>query len=164
MVIQILAQRPTTTLGVIKDYISRILQQEKLIIQQDQREIRAFREETEKLKSEIEELRTGHRIFQLSKCTMCSSPLDLPAAHFLCMHSFHQRCLADNEKECPICAPNNHKILDISKSLEEKAHDPSQFFWQLDQAADGFTTVADYFGRGIFQVIQQPSPPAPTKK
>ena len=28
----------------------------------------------------------------------CNSQLELPAVHFLCTHSFHQRCLIDNEK------------------------------------------------------------------
>ena len=31
-----------------------------------------------------------HQVFQLSKCSACHTPLDLPSVHFLCMHSFHQ--------------------------------------------------------------------------
>ena len=41
--------------------------------------------------------------FQGLKCHQCTSGLSLPAVHFLCMHSFHQRCVADSEQECPKC-------------------------------------------------------------
>lgn len=30
-------------------------------------------------------------IFQVSKCSVCSHPLELPSVHFLCQHSFHQQ-------------------------------------------------------------------------
>ncbi|KAH3745027.1 Vacuolar protein sorting-associated protein 11 [Pelomyxa schiedti] len=155
MVIQILAQKPTTTLGVVKDYISRILNQENKILQADLVRIRTLKEETEKMQTEIEELRTAPRIFQLSKCSSCQNPLELPAVHFLCMHSFHQRCLSD-EQGCPVCTPTNREIVNRHKALLKDAHDHKTFFWQLDQTPDGFTTVSDYFGRGIFQVLQEP--------
>lgn len=31
------------------------------------------------------------RIFQVQKCSGCEGNLDLPAIHFLCRHSYHQR-------------------------------------------------------------------------
>jgi len=43
------------------------------------------------MRNDIHELKTSAKIFQLMKCTLCSQALDLPAFHFLCMHSFHQR-------------------------------------------------------------------------
>jgi len=150
LVIQILSQKQSATLSLIKDYICRRLQQESQLIAEDYRQIRNYKEETKKMRSEIHELKTSARIFQLNKCTYCTSPLDLPAVHFLCMHSFHQRCLGENESECPVCAPQNKKILEIKRSLEENVGQHDQFFKQLEGSADGFTTVSDYFGRGIF--------------
>jgi vacuolar protein sorting-associated protein 11 len=93
------------------------------------------------------------RTFQLMKCSACSNPLDLPATHFLCMHSFHQRCLGDNERECPLCAPANRTILEIKRSQEANAARHDQFFRQLEAADDGFAVVADYFGRNVFNRI-----------
>ena len=87
------------------------------------------------------------------KCSACSNPLDLPATHFLCMHSFHQRCLGDNEKECPMCAPSNRTILEIKRSQEANASRHDQFYKQLEVADDGFSVVADYFGRNVFNRI-----------
>jgi len=81
--------------------------------------------------------------------------LDLPAVHFLCMHSFHQRCLGENESECPVCAPTNKKIIEYKRSLAEGVGEHDKFFKQLEGSQDGFSIVADYFGRGLFTQQQQ---------
>lgn len=165
LILQILAQNQTVTLGVVKDYITKRLQSESQFIAEDQRTIRTCTEETEKMKADIEELRTGAKIFQLSKCSACTSPLDLPAIHFMCIHSFHQRCLGENEKECPICAPNNRKIIEIQASLAEGATKHEDFFQKLEKdGKEGFYWVSEYFGRGLFNPKMQPDgPAAPTK-
>jgi len=31
------------------------------------------------------------RVFQVTRCSSCGLPLDLPTVHFMCKHSFHQR-------------------------------------------------------------------------
>ena len=67
--------------------------------------IRRLSEQTARMGSEVEQLRTSARIFQHSKCTACTAALDLPAVHFLCMHSFHTRCLGEDQADCPRCAP-----------------------------------------------------------
>jgi len=158
LVIQILAQKQTTTLSVIKDYITKRLQAENQAITEDLRSIRNYSDETEKMRHEIHELRTSAKIFQQSKCTVCQSALDLPAVHFLCNHSFHQRCLGENERECPICQSTNRKILEIKRSLTENAGQHDQFFKQLENASDGFSVVSEYFGRGIFNPTPDVAP------
>jgi len=149
LVIQILSQNKNTTLSVIKDYISRRLSQETQQIDKDYSLIKHFAEETEKMRTEINELRTNAKTFQQTKCIVCQSPLDLPSIHFLCQHSFHQRCLGDNERECPVCAPDNKRILEIKKSQSESAGQHDQFFKLLKTSPDGFSTIADYYGRSI---------------
>eukprot|EP01094_Clydonella_sp_ATCC50884_P020731 TRINITY_DN4366_c0_g1_i5.p1 TRINITY_DN4366_c0_g1~~TRINITY_DN4366_c0_g1_i5.p1 ORF type:complete len:934 (-),score=319.64 TRINITY_DN4366_c0_g1_i5:233-3034(-) len=158
LVIQILAQNKGTTLSVVKDYIIETLKQTHHLIREDKRQIREISEETDKMRTEIEELKTSAKIFQVSKCSACLNQLDphSTSVHFLCMHSFHQRCLGDSERECPICLPENKKILDIRRHLEENADQHDQFYKQLDCAVDGFSKVAEYFGRGIFQSIITP--------
>eukprot|EP01133_Synstelium_polycarpum_P001183 gene1183-1361_t len=149
LVIQILSQNKNTTLEVIKDYISRRLSQETQQIDKDYAQIRQYAEETDKMRNEINELRTNAKIFQQTKCIACQSPLDLPSIHFLCQHSFHQRCLGDNERECPMCAPANKRILEIKKAQADSAGQHDQFFKVLESSQDGFSTVSEYFGRGI---------------
>jgi hypothetical protein len=64
------------------------------------------------------------------------------------MHSFHQRCLGDNE-ECPVCAPSNRTLLDMKLNLEQNANDHDRFFQLLRNSDDGFSVIAEYFGRGM---------------
>jgi len=93
------------------------------------------------------------QVFQVIKCSMCTNHLTLPAVHFLCHHSFHQKyvimcmsvhlcahvcsyvctcyhcsCLDDEyESECPICAPENRKVLDIIRRQMEDRELHEQF-------------------------------------
>lgn len=148
-VVQTLSQNPCLTLSVIKDYIARKLEQESKLIEDDRRSMEKYQEDTSAMRREIEDLRTNAKIFQLSKCTACTFTLDLPAVHFMCMHSYHLRCLGDNEKECPECAPEYRSILEMKRSLEQNSRDPDQFFQKVKNSKDGFSVIADYFGKGI---------------
>ncbi|WOG98850.1 hypothetical protein DCAR_0418196 [Daucus carota subsp. sativus] len=149
IVLQTLSRNPCLTLSVIKDYIARKLEQESKLIDQDRRAIDKYQEETLAMKKEIHDLRTNARIFQLSKCTACTFTLDLPAVHFMCMHSFHQRCLGDNEKECPECAPEYRSVLEMKRSLEQNSKNQDQFYQQVKSSKDGFSVIAEYFGKGL---------------
>ncbi|GAB4859345.1 Vacuolar protein sorting-associated protein 11 [Ancistrocladus abbreviatus] len=149
IVLQTLSQNPCLTLSVIKDYVARKLEQESKRIEEDRQAIEKYQEETSAMRKEIEDLRTNARIFQLSKCTACTFTLDLPAVHFMCMHSFHQRCLGDNEKECPECASEYRSVLEMKRSLEQNPKDQDLFFQQVKSSKDGFSVIAEYFGKGI---------------
>ena len=61
------------------------------------------------------------KVFQNSKDAVTGAPLDLPAVHFLCGHSFNVRSLGENEHECPLCAPQFRTILDIRRSMRAGA-------------------------------------------
>ena len=56
------------------------------------------------LKKEIQSLVSGARIFQANKCANCNLPLELPAVHFLCGHSYHLSCLPEENSGCSRCA------------------------------------------------------------
>ncbi|XP_068634099.1 vacuolar protein-sorting-associated protein 11 homolog [Aristolochia californica] len=149
IVLQTLAKNPCLTLSVVKDYIARKLEQESKLIDEDRKAIEKYQEETSAMRNEVQDLRNNARIFQLSKCSACTFTLDLPAVHFMCMHSFHQRCLGDNEKECPECAPEYRSVLETKRNLELNARDHDRFFHQVKNSKDGFSVVAEYFGKGI---------------
>lgn len=149
IVLQTLSRNPCLTLSVIKDYIARKLEQESKLIEEDRRAIEKYQEATLTMRKEIQDLRTNARIFQLSKCTACTFTLDLPAVHFMCIHSFHQRCLGDNEKECPVCAPEYRSVLEMKTSLEQNSKDQDRFFQQVKSSKDGFSVIAEYFGKGV---------------
>ncbi|CAI0432150.1 unnamed protein product [Linum tenue] len=149
IVLQTLSRNPCLTLSVIKDYIARKLEQESKLIEDDRQAIEKYQDDTVAMRKEIQDLRTNARIFQLSKCTACTFTLDLPAVHFMCMHSFHQRCLGDNEKECPECALDYRSVLEMKRNLEQNSKDQDHFFQQVKSSKDGFSVIAEYFGKGI---------------
>ncbi|CAA2965916.1 vacuolar -sorting-associated 11 homolog [Olea europaea subsp. europaea] len=149
IVLQTLSRNPCLSLSVIKDYIARKLEQESKLIEEDRRAIEKYQDETSTMRKEIQDLRTNARIFQLSKCTACTFTLDLPAVHFMCMHSFHQRCLGDNDKECPECAPEYRAVLEKKRNLEQNSKNQDQFFQQVRNSKNGFSVIAEYFGKGI---------------
>lgn len=156
MVVRTLSRNSRATLATIRDYIVRRLQQDNEQVFEDERLVRQYREETEKMRAQIEELKTSAKIFQVMKCTLCRNPLELPAAHFLCQHSFHQQCLEgmmDSDTECPVCAAENKKVLDIIRHQEQTKDLHEQFHNQLERATDSFAVVADYFGRGVFNKL-----------
>ncbi|XP_041361621.1 vacuolar protein sorting-associated protein 11 homolog [Gigantopelta aegis] len=157
LVIQTLAHNSTATLSVVKDYIIRRLQLENDQIAEDERLITQYREDTEKKRAQIEELKTSAKIFQASKCNICNHGLELPSVHFLCEpHSYHQHCFesyAENDTECPVCAAENRKIMDIIRAQEQTKDIHEYFHNQLERSQDGFSVVADYFGRGVFNKL-----------
>jgi len=58
LVIQTLAHSSTATLSVIKNYVIRKLQSETDQIAEDERLIKQYREDTEKKRHQIDELKT----------------------------------------------------------------------------------------------------------
>ncbi|NXE78887.1 VPS11 protein, partial [Cochlearius cochlearius] len=151
LVVQTLAHNSTATLSVIKDYLINKLQKQSRQIEQDEQRIQKYREETTRIRQEIEELKASPKIFQKTKCSICTSALELPSVHFLCGHSFHQHCFesySESDSECPTCMPENRKVMDMIRAQEQKRDLHDQFQHQLKCSNDGFSVVADYFGRG----------------
>jgi len=161
VVIQILSQNNNATLELVKGYMTRYLQREMSQIQEDKSAIQAFRDETESMRKEIESLRTTAKIVQSRNCSACGQTLDLPSVHFMCSYqgtpcSFHQRCLGENENECPLCGPEHARVKEMAASLRssKNADVHENFFRQLEanKASDSqrFSTVAEFFSRGLF--------------
>lgn len=104
-------------------------------------------------------------MFQTRRCSACGAPLDLPTVHFLCKHSFHQRCLNSSTGgggvhssvgddgqgvECPQCAPANRNIRAFRTAQEEAAGRHELFKDALGRASkDRFQVVGEFFGRGV---------------
>jgi len=147
IVVRMLAQNPKAPLGVVREYIIRKLQDETAVIEADEREIKRYQDETQKMRQDIIELSSSARTFQSSKCSICKNSLDLPTVHFFCMHSYHARCLMDSENECPICAPEYRKVLDIKEQMQKSVGDHETFNKLVHM--EGFSAIAEYFGRGI---------------
>lgn len=149
VVLSILAKNPNLQLSIVKDYIARQLSAESSHIQEDRAQIAKYQQETAQMRAEVKELRTQARVFQNSKDALSGAPLELPAVHFVCGHSFNLRSLGENEKECPLCAPQFRSILDIKRAMRTGATEQDKFFAQLKSSPNGFGVIAEFFGRGL---------------
>ncbi|AEO62020.1 hypothetical protein MYCTH_2312908 [Thermothelomyces thermophilus ATCC 42464] len=160
-VVQTLAKNGVASMGLLKPYLSKRIEQERKEIAENRRLAAQFRAETETRRAEIADLGSKPAVFQATRCAQCTAALELPAVHFLCKHSFHQRCLrgggggggasganADGE-ECPICARDNATIRALKKSQEENAERHELFKDDLERSEDRFKTVSEWFGRGV---------------
>lgn len=123
--------------------------------------IETYRLETTQKSTEIADLGSKPAVFQSERCNACGMRLDLPTVHFLCKHSFHQRCLdppldggdgdMGDQLECATCASQNHMIRTIRRGQDEAADKHEYFKERLRSAKPGerWSVVADFFGKGV---------------
>ena len=156
-VVKVLAQGGTVTMGIVKSYLADNIARERKEIQTNRKLIESYRTETTSKKSELEDLSRRPITFQGRRCSSCGGNLDLPTVHFMCKHSFHQRCLnstvaadaTDRGSECPICKPSNDTIKAIRRAQIEHTGQHDLFKSALERSSDRFGTVSDFFGRGV---------------
>ncbi|KAL8872336.1 MAG: hypothetical protein Q9174_002020 [Haloplaca sp. 1 TL-2023] len=151
-VIQTLSTNDVATMGMVKKYLSDTIERERKEISNNRRLIESYRGETDAKRKEMDELGTKSTTFQTRRCSFCGGSLDLPTVHFLCKHSFHQRCLnqaADADTECPTCAPTNSNIRAFRKAQEDTADRHDMFQDALQRSRDKFGTISEFFGRGV---------------
>ncbi|KAF1989493.1 vacuolar protein sorting-associated protein 11 [Aulographum hederae CBS 113979] len=181
-VIQTLSTNGVATMGMIKTYLSTTIERERQEIENNRNLIQTFRTDTTAKRAEIDDLRAKPAVFQATRCSACGNTLDLPTVHFLCKHSFHERCLnvpgvdasnggggfgaslpmgggngdgeagEEQEVECPRCAPQNATVRAIRKGQEESAERHELFLNAVARSRDKFGTVSEWFGRGVLSV------------
>ncbi|TKX22514.1 putative E3 ubiquitin-protein ligase PEP5 [Elsinoe australis] len=159
-VIQALSQSSVADMGLIKAYLSKTVEKERAEIASNKKLVSSYRSDTATKRQELEDLNTKPTSFSATRCSSCSTPLDLPVVHFLCKHSFHQRCLNvapgvdedEDEIDCPICAPQNATLKAIRKAQMESAGRHELFLDALGRSRDKFGTVSEWFGRGVMDV------------
>jgi hypothetical protein len=117
-VVQTLSKKGIASVGLIRSFLIRSINYQKADMETNSKLTNTYRHETNQKLIEIESLKDLQqpKIFQQTKCNACSGTLDLPIVHFMCKHSFHARCLGEEETECPICAKSHGVILEIRKN------------------------------------------------
>lgn len=171
-VIKILSQGGAVTMGTIKPYLSETIRRERNEMGNNRSLIESYRSDTATKAGEIEDLSTKPTVFQTRRCSSCLAPLDLPTVHFLCKHSFHQRCLnssrlpaesrslaegrhdgrdetGGSDAECPLCKPQHDTIKAIRRAQIEVTDQHELFEETLKKSSDRFGTVAEFFSRGV---------------
>ncbi|EGP84623.1 uncharacterized protein MYCGRDRAFT_101271 [Zymoseptoria tritici IPO323] len=161
-VIQTLSTNAVATMGLIKSYLTTTVSRERAEIAANRRLISTYRSDTATKLIEIDDLATKPASFSATRCSKCGTTLDLPTVHFLCKHSFHQRCLnvPDHEGvqdrveiECPICEAGNRIVRQTRRAQEESAGRHEVFMESLRGVErDRFGVVGEWFGRGVMSV------------
>ncbi|KAI5122199.1 hypothetical protein M0805_002688 [Coniferiporia weirii] len=153
-VIQVLSRNGVTSVGLVKQWLLTRIKESRNEIQTDQQLVSSYREETKTKLKQVDELSDPDhpRVFHVTRCSACSGQLDLPSIHFMCNHSYHQRCLAENETECPNCARSHGMLREIRRNNERLAGQHDLFISEVKEG--GFTTVAGGFSRGLMRMAR----------
>jgi hypothetical protein len=149
-------------LSVVKGYLTDKLRRDSEAAHEDRQQISAYREGTAEMRSEIQDLRAKVKDFKETRCAQVNVPSDMPALHFVCQHPKHAQFLNDDREAAiysamsrPSSAMDGGADMGAVRQLEEA------FYGQVDGAVrkrrDGFGTIAEYFGKGLFSNMQQQS-------
>jgi len=155
-VIQTLSHNKVATMGLVKAYLSKTVDREKAEIASNRRLVTSYRSDTATKQHDLDDLTTKPTSFAATRCSSCGTPLDLPTVHFMCKHSFHERCLNlapaeedEEDIECPLCAQENATIKAIKRAQDESADRHDLFKDALDRSRDKFGTITEWYGRGV---------------
>lgn len=163
--VQALSVNSVATVGLVKDYLIDLIEREKREIENNMRLSESYRAETEAKQREVARLLHDPMVVQYSVCAACGSALDLPAVHFACRHSFHQRCLnsaaggngtGDAESDsaspiCPVCLPSVEAIAAIRRGQDDTSDRYDLFKMALEDSDSKFKVVTDFLGRGAME-------------
>lgn len=153
-VVQALSVNSVATVGLVKSYLIDIIEREKIEIDNNLKLSESYRTETKAKQTEINKLSNDPMVIQYSVCSSCKSSLDLPAVHFACKHSYHQRCLNspdESNPQCPVCLPDIEAIAAIRRGQDDASDRYDLFKIALDGSDSKFKVVTDFFGRGAME-------------
>ncbi|EMD38025.1 hypothetical protein CERSUDRAFT_113136 [Gelatoporia subvermispora B] len=151
-VVQVLSRNDVTSIGLVKEWLMARIAQSRDEIDMDQRLIDSYRTETEAKVRQVQELSDPDhpRVFHVTQCAACQGQLDLPSVHFMCNHSYHQRCLGEHDMECPQCARAHGVLREIRRNNARLADQHDVFLAEVREG--GFSALAAGFGRGVLNV------------
>ncbi|KAF5367569.1 hypothetical protein D9758_003794 [Tetrapyrgos nigripes] len=157
-IIQLLSRNDVASIGLVKNWLIERIQHERSEIQADQEWIQSYRMETAAKFKQVEELSDHEhpKVFHVTRCSGCGGQLDLPSVHFMCNHSYHQRCIVDHDTECPKCAREHGVIREIRKNNEQLADQHDLFVSEVREG--GFKTLANGFSREVDDPASRPTP------
>ncbi|KAI0818923.1 hypothetical protein BC629DRAFT_1579360 [Irpex lacteus] len=151
-VVQVLSRNNVASVGLVKQWLMSRIKTAREEIETDQKLINSYRSETAAKLRAVESLEdTEHSIiFHNTQCAACGGQLDLLSIHFMCNHSYHQRCLGEHDNECRSCARSHSMIREIRRNNERLADQHDVFLSEVKEG--GFAAVATGFSRGIMNL------------
>ncbi|ORX37189.1 hypothetical protein BD324DRAFT_430480 [Kockovaella imperatae] len=152
-IVQLLSRNSITPIGTVRDWLQAKVQENRGGIESDKHLVSSYRKETEQRQNELQNICDPDRpqVFQVTRCAACARQLDLPTVHFMCKHSYHQRCLSDSEPECILCARQHSILREVRQGQKKLADRHDLFVNEVHDADNGFAVVAGAFGRGLWE-------------
>lgn len=167
-VIQALSSNSVATVGHVRDYLLELISSEREEVEKNNKLAQSYQNEITSKKEEIEKLENDPQVVQYTLCASCNKPLDLPAVHFACKHSYHKRCLeviepvlrdegnghgadagyTSDGPKCPRCIQGLEDIQTVRKGQQDMAERNDLFISTLKESDDKFKVITDFFGRG----------------
>ncbi len=77
-VVQTLSKNTVATMGMLKPYLQETIERERRDIAANRRRVTSFRTETDQMRAEIADLGSKPAVFQATRCSQCSAPLEPP--------------------------------------------------------------------------------------
>ncbi|KAJ2829374.1 Vacuolar protein sorting-associated protein 11 [Coemansia erecta] len=148
------SEQSGVTLGMVRGYIMRQINATSRRIEDNRMAIDSYTAEYKSHSEKMDAIKNKPIVFQSTKCTSCMAPLDLPSVHFLCKHSYHQRCLGDVGDSCPRCQAENQRLEDQRRAQEDSAKQHDPFFDKLRHADEGFDVIASWFAKSPFSFVK----------
>ena len=116
MVLQILSRNRHLTLGSLRTFIVRCIQDRQRMEKEDTTAADGIKTSIQEMEDEIRMVKTypllaeesflhstSGKVIQQRKCQGCKQDLDLPSVHFMCGHSYHKNCVDTTIQGCPCC-------------------------------------------------------------
>ncbi|CDK26942.1 unnamed protein product [Kuraishia capsulata CBS 1993] len=167
-VVQTLSMNSAATIGLIKNYLLQYVNSQRQEIQNNEKLAQSYREETARAKLEINRLITEPTTVQNTKCNSCGLKLDFPTVHFICKHSYHERCLgnesassngngngnASSEGYAHSCVAELEAITALRQAQEEVGERNNLFKAALSDASDRFKVMTSFYGRGAMESVR----------
>ena len=141
---------------VIKKYIIDWIKKQQESLKNDKKETESNYSKIEANNQQLKELQVKAKPYNLSKCSICGQPLDIPFVYFICGHGFHQLCIngeSYEEVECSTCKAKNSLLLNKIEAGRKLAEEPQQFFKDIQKDTNNdkkFDIFAEYLGKGVF--------------
>lgn len=167
-VVQALSINSVVSIGHIRPYLLEVIQSERNEIERNSKLTELYQAETKAKKDEIKKMIHDPQAIQYVTCSSCGTPLDLPAVHFACSHSYHQRCLntvdgsnipglseemSREAPQCPTCLPEVDNINAVRQAQQVLSEQNELFQATLDDSEGKFRVVTDFIGRGALSSI-----------
>lgn len=162
-ILQVLGSTNVATFGLIQDFLVNYIDSETREIDNNEKLIKSYElelEEKQQKLSEFSRLDTPLQIKTRNQfCHMCHTLLDLPIVYFKCGHTYHQRCLseedilseADKLFKCPQCIvelETSNKMKIAQSEMETKTELLKVALSSKENSKDRFKVVTEFIGRG----------------